>query len=226
MLLESPQLVHLSISLLTLTVPQPWLALVGPSAPPGVWPLREWLQDLVLRFSFFDRVLAGGLAKTATYWLGAFFSPAAFLSMIQQVAKWMQALSMAVENVLEGEGAKLPIVYITTFYSFANYKVTSYSKFGSGPWGGGGGGRRNCPPCPPPPPPPNYSLAIWIPESHAVPLAIVIFNQDTHPGEVSYRVGRRREGNLPPPPLSFANNQPFLCTALFPQNTAIGHSLH
>lgn len=84
-LLESPQLVHLSLSLLTFTVPQPWVARVGPSAPPSSWPLREWLQDLVLRFSFFDRVLAGGLTKTATYWLGAFFNPAAFLNIIEQV---------------------------------------------------------------------------------------------------------------------------------------------
>lgn len=84
-LMERPQLVHLSLSLLTLSVPQPWLTLVGPSAPPGLWPLKEWLQDLVLRFSFLDRVLAGGLAKTATYWLGAFFNPAAFLNIIQQV---------------------------------------------------------------------------------------------------------------------------------------------
>lgn len=84
--LESPQLVDLSLSLLTFTVPMPWLTLVGPSAPPKSWSLREWLQDLVLRFSFFDRVLIGGLTKTATYWLGAFFNPAAFLNIIQQVA--------------------------------------------------------------------------------------------------------------------------------------------
>lgn len=84
--MESPQLVALSLSLLTVTVPQSWMALVGTSAPPSTWPLREWLQDLVLRYSFLDRVLAGGLAKTATYWLGAFFNPAAFLNILQEVS--------------------------------------------------------------------------------------------------------------------------------------------
>ena len=85
-ILESPQLSQLALSLLTSAVPQSWLDLVGPSAPPSTWPLREWLQDLILRCSFLDRVLTGGLAKTATYWLGAFFNPAAFLSIIQQVS--------------------------------------------------------------------------------------------------------------------------------------------
>ena len=60
--------------------------LVGPTAPPATWPLKEWVQDLVLRFVFLDRVLIGGLARTPTYWLGAFFNPHAFLSIIQQVS--------------------------------------------------------------------------------------------------------------------------------------------
>ncbi len=83
--LESPHLVELSLALLTLTVPRCWLEVVGPSAPPGSWPLKEWAQDLVLRYTFLDRVLVGGLAKTPTYWLGAFFNPQAFLSIVQQV---------------------------------------------------------------------------------------------------------------------------------------------
>lgn len=85
-IMESPQLVHLSLSLLTSAVPKSWLTKVGFSAPPDTWPLRDWLQDLILRCSFLDRVLAGGLAKTATYWLGAFFNPAALLNIIQQVS--------------------------------------------------------------------------------------------------------------------------------------------
>lgn len=84
-IMEFPQLVQLSLALLTSAVPQSWLTLVGSSAPPASWPLREWLQDLILRCSFLDRVLSGGLAKTATFWLGAFFNPAAFLNIIQQV---------------------------------------------------------------------------------------------------------------------------------------------
>lgn len=84
--MDSPHLVTLAVPLLTFTVPKPWLDLVGPTAPPpDSWLLKEWLQDLVLRFTFLDRVLVGGLPKTATYWLGAFFNPAAFLNIIQQV---------------------------------------------------------------------------------------------------------------------------------------------
>ena len=84
-LLESPHLVDLSLSLLSLCPPRYWQQLVGPSSPPLSWPLREWVQDLVLRFTFLDRLLAGGMAKTPTYWLGAFFNPQAFLSVVLQV---------------------------------------------------------------------------------------------------------------------------------------------
>ena len=84
-LLESPHLVDLSLSLLSLCPPRYWQQLVGPSSPPLTWPLREWVQDLVLRFTFLDRLLVGGMAKTPTHWLGAFFNPQAFLSVVQQV---------------------------------------------------------------------------------------------------------------------------------------------
>ncbi len=83
--LDSPHLVDLSLALLTLTVPRCWQEIVGVSSPPGGWPLKEWIQDLVLRYTFLDRVLVGGLSKTPTYWLGAFFNPEAFLSLVQQV---------------------------------------------------------------------------------------------------------------------------------------------
>jgi len=85
--MECPHLVDLSLSLLTSAIPKSWLTKVGPSAPPAFWPLREWLQDIVLRCSFFDRVLVGGMAKTATYWLGAFFNPEALLNIIHQVRR-------------------------------------------------------------------------------------------------------------------------------------------
>ena len=85
-LAESPHLADLALSLLMLRVPSHWMELVGPTAPPVSWPLKEWVQDLVLRFVFLDRVLIGGLARTPTYWLGAFFNPHAFLSVIQQVS--------------------------------------------------------------------------------------------------------------------------------------------
>ena len=82
---EHPHLVDLALSILTLSVPKYWLEQVGVSAPPGDWPLKDWIRDLVQRFAFIDRVLTGGLAKTPTYWLGGFFSPQAFLNVVQQV---------------------------------------------------------------------------------------------------------------------------------------------
>ena len=85
-LAECTQLVDLAYSLLLLKVPSHWIELVGPTAPPAFWPLKVWVQDLVHRFVFLDRALAGGLPRTPTYWLGAFFDPRAFLSVIQQVA--------------------------------------------------------------------------------------------------------------------------------------------
>ena len=73
------------LSLLSLCPPCYWQQLVGPSSPSLSWPLREWVQDLVLRFTFLDWLLAGCMAQTPTYWLGAFFNPQAFLSVVQQV---------------------------------------------------------------------------------------------------------------------------------------------
>ena len=82
---ESTHLVNLAFSLLLQKVPSYWISLVGYTAPPASWPFKEWMQDLVLRFVFLDRVLITGLPRTPTYWLGAFFNPRAFLSVIQQV---------------------------------------------------------------------------------------------------------------------------------------------
>ena len=86
-LAQSSQLVELAFSLLVLKVPSHWVDLVGVSAPPATWPLKDWVQDIVLRFVFLDRVLIGGLSKTPTYWLGGFFNPLAFLSIVQQVSQ-------------------------------------------------------------------------------------------------------------------------------------------
>ena len=77
---------NLAFSLLMLKVPSHWVDLVGASAPPVTWPLKDWVQDIVLRFVFLDCVLIGGLSKTPTYWLGGFFDPLAFLSIVQQVS--------------------------------------------------------------------------------------------------------------------------------------------
>ena len=89
---ESSHLVELAFSLLLLKVPNHWVDLVGQSAPPVTWPLKEWVQDIVLRFVFLDRVLIGGLSKTPTYWLGGFFNPTAFLSVVQQVSQYVTLL--------------------------------------------------------------------------------------------------------------------------------------
>jgi len=83
----SPHLVYTALSLLALSVPQYWKSVVGSTAPPVSWPLREWVQDLISRYAFMDRFLLGGIVKTPTYWLGAFFSPQTLLSIIQQVIK-------------------------------------------------------------------------------------------------------------------------------------------
>ena len=82
---ERPYLVDLALSILTLAVPKYWLEQVGTSAPPGDWPLKDWVRDLVKRYSFMDRVLTGGLARSPTFWLGGFFNPQAFLNVVQQV---------------------------------------------------------------------------------------------------------------------------------------------
>lgn len=91
-IMESPHLVNVALGLLTSTVPQSWRDVVGPTAPPGMWPLKDWLQDLLLRYTFLDKVMYGGLTKTATFWLGGFFNPAGFLNIIQQVSEELLVL--------------------------------------------------------------------------------------------------------------------------------------
>ena len=86
-LTNTPHLAQLSLSLLTLTVPKLWLDAVGPTTAPASWSLKEWVLDLALRWVFLDQVVSLGLAKVPTYWLGAFFHPEAFLSVIKQVIK-------------------------------------------------------------------------------------------------------------------------------------------
>ena len=90
-LTSTPHLSHLSLSLLSLTVPSLWLEAVGPTSPPSSWPLQEWVQDLAQRWVFLDQLLSLGLGKVPTYWLGAFFHPDAFLSVLTQVRMYMIA---------------------------------------------------------------------------------------------------------------------------------------
>ena len=98
-LAESTQLVDLAFSLLTLRVPSHWIDLVGPSSPPATWPLKDWVQDIVLRFVFLDRVLIGGLSKTPTYWLGGFFNPNAFLRVVQQVGQILLSTVVSMDKL-------------------------------------------------------------------------------------------------------------------------------
>ena len=86
-LTNTPHLAQLSHSLLSLRVPRLWQEAVGPTSAPPNWPLKEWIQDLSLRWVFIDQVLSQGLAKVPTYWLGAFFHPEAFLSLLAQVSR-------------------------------------------------------------------------------------------------------------------------------------------
>jgi hypothetical protein len=105
-LTESSQLVDLAFSLLMLKVPSHWVDLVGSSAPPATWPLKDWVQDIVLRFVFLDRVLIGGLSKTPTYWLGGFFNPLAFLSVVKQVSPVSSSVAIDLGFIVDGAGCQ------------------------------------------------------------------------------------------------------------------------
>ncbi|CAI8014945.1 Dynein heavy chain 6, axonemal [Geodia barretti] len=83
----SSHLSLLTLSLLSHRVPSFWVQSVGTSAAPQNWPLGEWVRDLALRRAFLDQVLTVGVAKVPAYWLGAFFNPRAFLSVVTQVGK-------------------------------------------------------------------------------------------------------------------------------------------
>ena len=91
--LGSPHLIETTLALLSLHVPRHWAELVGESAPPTSWSLQEWAQDLVLRYYFIDRVLSTPFGKMPTYWLGGFFYPKTFLSVVQQVRCYMNILN-------------------------------------------------------------------------------------------------------------------------------------
>ena len=86
-LTNSPHLTLLTISLLSHKVPYLWVEAVGPTGPPQSWPLEAWVSDLMLRWAFLDQVLSVGVAKVPAYWLGAFFNPQGFLSILTQVGK-------------------------------------------------------------------------------------------------------------------------------------------
>ena len=62
-----------------------WLEAVGLSSPPDYWPLVEWVHDLRQRYEFLNLVLSKGLDGLPGYWLGAFFRPKAFLSVVKEV---------------------------------------------------------------------------------------------------------------------------------------------
>lgn len=126
MLAESSHLVELAFSLLMLKVPSHWVGLVGASAPPATWPLKDWVQDIVLRFVFLDRVLIGGLSKTPTYWLGGFFNPLAFLSVVKQVS--VVSSSIAIDSIVEGVGCQnLPKHYVLLYYIKVEFACSGFT---------------------------------------------------------------------------------------------------
>jgi len=83
-------------------VPGHWVKVVGPSAPPENYPLHLWikvhsyciqdlkpimffLQTLIQRYYFIEKVMNLGREKLPTYWLGAFFNPLVLLAILKQV---------------------------------------------------------------------------------------------------------------------------------------------
>ncbi|XP_074662754.1 uncharacterized protein LOC141915202 [Tubulanus polymorphus] len=80
----SPKLVETADALYHNQIPQSWLKLAGPSAPPKSFSLINWLNDLTNRTQHFEKILALGREKMPAYWLGAFFNPRGLLALLKQ----------------------------------------------------------------------------------------------------------------------------------------------
>ncbi len=72
-------------------IPQCWLDLAGPTAPPATYPVGTWLVELQNRCQHLERILVLGRDKMPAYWLGAFYNPRALLALIKQDAYVHQA---------------------------------------------------------------------------------------------------------------------------------------
>ncbi|XP_068697910.1 dynein axonemal heavy chain 8-like [Montipora foliosa] len=82
----SEELLDAADDLYHLRIPGKWSKLGGDSSPPPTWSLAAWFSDLGNRFSHIDRIIVQGRDKVPAYWLGAFFNPRRFLSIIKQEA--------------------------------------------------------------------------------------------------------------------------------------------
>lgn len=82
----SEELLVAADNLYHLRIPSKWSQLGGDSSPPPTWSLAAWFTDLANRFSHIDRIIVQGREKVPAYWLGAFFNPRRFLSIIKQEA--------------------------------------------------------------------------------------------------------------------------------------------
>lgn len=82
----SEELLDAADDLYHLRIPSKWSKLGGDSSPPFTWSLAGWFTDLGNRFSHIDRIIVQGRDKVPAYWLGAFFNPRRFLSIIKQEA--------------------------------------------------------------------------------------------------------------------------------------------
>jgi len=82
----SEELLGAADDLYHLRIPSKWSQLGGDSSSPPTWSLAAWFTDLANRFSHIDRIIVQGREKVPAYWLGAFFNPRRFLSIIKQEA--------------------------------------------------------------------------------------------------------------------------------------------
>lgn len=82
----SEELLDSADDLYHMRIPSKWSQLGGESSPPPTWSLAAWFTDLGNRFSHIDRIIVQGRERVPAYWLGAFFNPRRFLSIIKQEA--------------------------------------------------------------------------------------------------------------------------------------------
>lgn len=82
----SEELLDSADDLYHMRIPSKWSQLGGESSPPPTWSLAAWFTDLGNRFSHIDRIIVQSRERVPAYWLGAFFNPRRFLSIIKQEA--------------------------------------------------------------------------------------------------------------------------------------------
>ncbi|XP_064629693.1 uncharacterized protein LOC135488785 isoform X2 [Lineus longissimus] len=82
----TPRMLETADDLYFNRIPQAWLKLAGPTAPPPTYGVDKWLNDLSQRTQHFERILSLGKEKMPAYWLGAFTYPRTLLALLKQDA--------------------------------------------------------------------------------------------------------------------------------------------